>query len=94
MPTTTSPEWYVLRARANQDARAETNLPSWDVEPFVPRVRKHRHLMGNVVESVGLLFSSSMCARFSASEPLVKARRTRGVQSVVGAASSYRSLSL
>jgi transcription elongation factor/antiterminator RfaH len=83
--TTPSLQWYVVRAKAKQDARAETNLSNWGVETFAPRVREYRRLPGGVdVATVGLLFPSYMFARFDASGLLTKVRLTRGVHSVVG----------
>jgi transcriptional antiterminator RfaH len=84
MPSATSPEWYVVRAKAKQEARAETNLRSWGLETFVPRVREYRQGTGRAGETVALLFPSYMFARFTALELLGKVRMTRGVHSVVG----------
>jgi transcriptional antiterminator RfaH len=86
MTTTVSPcRWYVVRTKAKQETRAESNLRRWGIETLAPAVREPR-----VRDSprqrpcqIGPLFPGYIFARFEATR-LEKVRLTRGVLHVVG----------
>lgn len=77
--------WYAINTKPRQEERAESNLNAWQVETFVPRIRKRRrgHVAGEVRYATKILFPRYIFARFDANVMLHKISFTRGVQSVV-----------
>jgi transcription elongation factor/antiterminator RfaH len=84
-PVPEAANWYAVRTKPKQEARAESSLRSWGLEVLAPRVREVRHTASNARTYVAVpLFPSYLFARFDAASLLVKVRLTRGVHSVVG----------
>ncbi len=77
--------WYVIRSKAGQEKRAESNLKAWNVETYMPRMVEsgYRSTSGSSSLIVKPLFSRYLFARFRADELLHKIHYTHGVESVV-----------
>ena len=83
--TVSGQHWYVIRAKTKQENRVESNLQSWGVETFMPRLRGlSRRTRGETPFSITPLFPGYIFARFDAARLLSKVRLTRGVRSVLG----------
>lgn len=82
--------WYAIRTHFNQETRAETNLRSWNVEVFAPRIKeKRRNEFSGVVSFLSKpFFPRYLFAKFEVDTYLHKVWFTRGVQSVVNCAGS------
>jgi transcriptional antiterminator RfaH len=83
--TSPSLNWYAIRTKPKEEARAGFNLQAWRVETFAPLIRE-RHdnpFTGKSIHVVKPLFSRYIFARFSP-EMSSKIRYTRGVQTIVG----------
>jgi transcriptional antiterminator RfaH len=78
--------WYALHTHPKQEARADENLRSWNVETFTPKLRSRRpNPNGRTpISFTRPLFPRYIFARFRADEYLHKVKFTRGVASVVG----------
>lgn len=76
-------EWYAIRTKRKEEARAEVNLKSWQVQTFAPKLRElcSSGYSGHYVNKP--LFSSYIFARFNATRQLHNINYTRGVQNVV-----------
>jgi transcription antitermination factor NusG len=81
-----SSRWYVVRAKARQECRADANLRGWGIETFMPRIREPRSARMSVEKPYGvtLLFPGYLFACFDAASLYSRVRFTRGVHSVVG----------
>lgn len=80
------PSWYVIRAKPQEEARAESNLREWGVETFLPRVKElsKRSAPGGAPSYyIAPLFTGYLFGRFKAGELLHKVKFTRGVHGVV-----------
>nr|AQQ74975.1 hypothetical protein [uncultured bacterium] len=79
------PSWYVIHTHPKQETRAESNLRSWNVETFLPRIRDCRfnEFTGDPTYFYKPLFPRYLFARFGLYSSLHKVRFTRGVHSVV-----------
>ena|SRR5438876_3572021 len=77
--------WYVIRTGARQEERAISNLNSWQVETFLPRLRVRRRnpFTGATTYAPSPMFPQYAFARFDASRLLHQVCYTRGVHSVV-----------
>ena len=77
--------WYVLQTKPKQEARAEANLRTANIETLAPKLRQrdysHRNALPNRIVP---LFPNYLFARFDAAVLLSKIRLTRGIQRVVG----------
>jgi len=79
-----APPWYAIYTNPKQEERADSNLRSWSVETFFPKikVRRHNQFSGKAFITKPL-FPRYVFARFDVNNLLSKVRFTRGVQSVV-----------
>lgn len=79
------PHWYAIHTHPKQENRAESNLKSWNVEIFYPRIRDCRFNEFTYEPSYFIkpLFPGYLFARFALNSLLHKVRFTRGVHSVV-----------
>jgi transcriptional antiterminator RfaH len=79
------PLWYVVHTKHREEERADSNLRSWEVLTFYPRIRTRRvnQFSGKITELAKPLFPGYLFARFDASKLLSKVHYTRGVQSVI-----------
>jgi transcriptional antiterminator RfaH len=80
-----TPCWYVIRTNPKQEERAYSNLRSWRVETFAPKLKKLRcnRSTGEAYYSMIPLFPGYIFARFALNSLLHKIKFTRGVQSIV-----------
>jgi transcription elongation factor/antiterminator RfaH len=80
-----SPSWYALYTHPKQEARAHSNLLSWGVESFYPRLRERRlnQFSGASTYFAKPMFPRYVFAKFDAAAMLHKVWYTRGVSSVV-----------
>ena len=78
--------WYVIYTKANQEARANSNLQAWQVETFAPLIKTRRVNQYTQQTSYRIepLFPRYFFARFHLDTLLYKIRFTRGIHSVVG----------
>jgi transcriptional antiterminator RfaH len=83
--TTEAPRWYAIHTKPKEEERANSNLQSWKVETFTPRIKEQRvnKLAGKTTSVIKPLFPRYIFARFDASKMLHKIYYTRGVHSVV-----------
>ena len=83
--TSQSLNWYAIRTKPKEEARAGYNLQAWQVETFAPLIRERRFdpFTGKALHVVKSLFSRYIFARFSP-EMSSKIRYTRGVQTILG----------
>ncbi len=79
------PLWYAIHTHAKQEARAESNLLSWNVETFAPRYlsRRRREFKREPTYTAKPLFPGYIFARFDAEAMSHKIRYTRGVRGIV-----------
>jgi transcriptional antiterminator RfaH len=78
------PLWYAIHTHAKQEARAESNLLSWNVETFAPRyLSRRREFKREPTYTAKPLFPGYIFARFDAEAMSHKIRYTRGVRSIV-----------
>lgn len=77
--------WYAVYTKPNQEERADSNLRSWQVETFSPKIKERRlnPFTGKPKYVVKPLFPRYIFARFKAEELLHKVCYTRGVHNVV-----------
>ncbi|MGH9897620.1 MAG: transcription termination/antitermination protein NusG [Pyrinomonadaceae bacterium] len=77
--------WYAIYTHPMQEDRAASNLQSWQVETFSPKLKESRYnqYTGKPTYLSKPLFPRYIFARFKASHLLHKIRFTRGVHSVV-----------
>jgi transcriptional antiterminator RfaH len=77
--------WYLVRTHPKQEARAEENLRSWQVETFLPRFKEQRlnKFTEEAVFTVKPLFPSYLFAKFKLRDLYHKVRYTRGVRELV-----------
>lgn len=77
--------WYAIHTKPKQEDRAESNLRSWGIETFAPRVKKRPHASnaGEKACTISPLFPRYIFARFDAERLLHKVNFTRGVDNVV-----------
>ena len=77
--------WYAVYTKPKQEDRADSNLRSWRVETFAPKIRERQlnPLTGKPRYVVKPLFPRYIFARFNANNLLQKVCYTRGVQNVV-----------
>jgi transcriptional antiterminator RfaH len=77
--------WYAVYTKPKQEDRADSNLRSWRVETFAPKIRERQlnPLTGKPRYVVRPLFPRYIFARFDANSLLQKVCYTRGVQNVV-----------
>ena len=83
--TIDSTRWYAVHTHPKQENRAGSNLTSWNVEIFFPRIRDARFnaFTGKPTYIIKPLFPGYLFARFAVNNLLHKVRYTRGVHSVV-----------
>ena len=75
--------WYAVRTKSQEEDRADSNLRSWQVQTFAPKL-KERRTSGYDHEYVSKpLFSRYIFARFDITRQLHDINYTRGVQNVV-----------
>lgn len=81
----TVPRWYVVHTHPRQEDRAETNLSTWGVETFNPKLQERRpnQFTGRPIYLTKSLFPNYIFARFSTEKLLSKICFTRGVHTVV-----------
>jgi transcriptional antiterminator RfaH len=77
--------WYAVHTNPKQEDRAYTNLESWGVHAFSPRLRDGRRnqFTGAVTYFSKPMFPRYIFAKFDAAKQLHKIWYTRGVHSVV-----------
>jgi transcriptional antiterminator RfaH len=80
-----SSNWYVIRTKARQEDRADSNLRAWQVKTLAPKIKERRYneYSGKVSYQVKPLFPGYIFARFNIDELLHRVRFTRGVNGVV-----------
>jgi transcriptional antiterminator RfaH len=77
--------WYVVQTKPKQEARAELNLRSWNVEILAPKILEWQHSPnGGRQRRPAPLFPGYLLARFDAKALVTKIRLTRGIRRVVG----------
>jgi transcriptional antiterminator RfaH len=83
--TIETPRWYAIHTKPKEEERATSNLLSWRVETFTPRIKERRvnRGTGKTTSLIKPLFPRYIFARFDASKMLHKIYYTRGVHSVV-----------
>lgn len=83
--TIETPRWYAIHTKPKEEDRANSNLQSWRVETFTPKIKEQRvnQLTGKKTALIKPLFPRYIFARFDASKMLHKIYYTRGVHSVV-----------
>lgn len=75
--------WYAIRTKSQEENRAETNLKSWLVPTFAPKLKERRTLCYDIRFVSKPLFSRYIFARFDINRQLHDINYTRGVQNVV-----------
>lgn len=77
--------WYAIHTHQRQEDRVEENLRSWNVETFVPRIKRlvRQPYSDKCVYRAMHLFRGYIFARFEFNSMHGKIRYTRGVHSVV-----------
>lgn len=77
--------WYAIHTKPKQEQRAESNLRTWDIEAFTPRIkdrRRSRTFKGsNYI--IKPLFPRYVFAHFNLQRYLHRVTFTRGVQNIV-----------
>jgi transcriptional antiterminator RfaH len=77
-------QWYAVRTKPHEEARAEMNLRAWRVEIFAPKLKELRTSdYGDARYVTKPLFTQYLFARFDVETQLHDINYTRGVQSVV-----------
>lgn len=79
------PRWYAVHTKLREEDRADSNLRSWRVETFNPKIRvTHRNqFTGKPSFLVKPMFTGYIFAKFDADKMLAKVFYTRGVHSIV-----------
>ena len=75
--------WYAVRTKPKEEDRADTNLRTWKVQTFTPKLRERRTSGYGGRYICKPLFSRYIFAHFNASKQLHDVNYTRGVQQVV-----------
>lgn len=80
------PLWYAIQTKAKEEGRAESNLESWGVKTFVPRIKELRCQESSVrrARTAKCLFPRYIFAKFNAASLLHAVNFTRGVCKVIG----------
>jgi transcriptional antiterminator RfaH len=74
---------YAVRTKPKEEDRADTNLRTWQVQTFAPKLGEHRTSGFGARYVSKPLFSGYIFANFDASRQLHEITYTRGVQNVV-----------
>lgn len=77
--------WYAIYTKPKQEDRADSNLRSWRVETFAPKIKERQlnPFTGKPRYVSKSLFPRYIFARFKADDLMHKVCYTRGVQNVV-----------
>lgn len=77
--------WYVVHTHPKQEDRTDTNLRTWGIETFSPRlqVNKYNEFNGKVTYVINPLFPGYIFSRFKYNDLYHRVRYTRGVHSLV-----------
>ena len=78
-------QWYAIHTHPKQENHAESNLKTWNMKIFLPRIRDYRFNEFTYEPSYFTkpLFPGYLFARFALNNLFHKVRFTRGVHSVV-----------
>ncbi len=77
-------QWFVVRTKAGDEERANSNLLNQDIETFLP-LYKAQHLRGGrMIQTIRPLFSNYLFARLDLDLHYTKAKWTRGVSRILG----------
>ena len=77
--------WYVVQTKPREEDRADSNLRSWNIETFNPKIRERRThpYTGMPIEVIKPLFPRYIFAKFSLENSYHRVRFTRGVSDLV-----------
>jgi transcriptional antiterminator RfaH len=77
-------QWFVVRTKAGDEDRANSNLLNQEIETFLP-LFKARHLRGGrMIQTIKPLFPSYLFARLDLDLHYTKVKWTRGVSRILG----------
>jgi len=76
--------WYVIRTKAGDEARAKTNLFNQEIEIFLPLFKSHYLRGGKMVRVIKPLFPNYLFARLDPELHYARVKWTRGVSRILG----------
>jgi len=80
----TQPNWFVVRTKAGDEHRANTNLLHQEVETFLPLFKNHYFRGGRMIQTVKPLFPNYLFAKIDLDLQFAKVKWTRGVSRILG----------
>ena len=76
--------WFVVRTKAGDEHRANTNLLHQEVETFLPLFKNHYFRGGRMIQTVKPLFPNYLFAKIDLDLQYAKVKWTRGVSRILG----------
>jgi transcription elongation factor/antiterminator RfaH len=77
-------QWFVVRTKAGDEDRANTNLLNQEIETFLPLFKARYLRGGKMIETIKPLFPNYLFARLDPDLHYTKVKWTRGVSRILG----------
>jgi transcription elongation factor/antiterminator RfaH len=84
MKETDQRNWFVVRTKAGDEHRANTNLLHQEIETFLPLFKNHYFRSGRMIQTVKPLFPNYLFAKLDLDLQYAKVKWTRGVSRILG----------
>lgn len=76
--------WFVVRTKAGDENRANTNLLHQEIETFLPLLKDHYFRGGRMIQTIKPLFPNYLFAKLDLDLQYTKVKWTRGVSRILG----------
>jgi len=76
--------WFVVRTKAGDENRANTNLLHQEIETFLPLLKDHYFRGGRMIQTIKPLFPNYLFAKLDLNLQYTKVKWTRGVSRILG----------
>ena len=77
-------DWFVIRTKAGDESRANTNLLHQEIETFLPLFKHNYYRNGKMIQAIKPLFPNYLFAKLDLDSHYTKVKWTRGVSRVLG----------
>jgi transcriptional antiterminator RfaH len=77
-------DWFVVRTKAGDENRANTNLLHQEIETFLPLLKDHYFRGGRMIQTIKPLFPNYLFAKLDLNLQYTKVKWTRGVSRILG----------
>ena len=76
--------WFVIRTKAGDEHRANTNLLHQEIETFLPLFNHNHYRNGKMIQTIKPLFPNYLFAKLDLDSHYTKVKWTRGVSRILG----------